>query len=349
LADRLGYGSLPDGRAVTCYRLQSPGGACAEILDLGGIIRSLKVPDRHGNPGDIVMGYENLTDQLNGRGWNCGIIGRCVNRIGEGRYRINGRLYQLDIPQGMPFVLHGGMGNYAMKLFSAECWTDSEGEKLRLYHHDRGEGGFNGEVDVWVTYVLTPDNELQIRYRAIPEEDTILNLTSHCYFNLAGHGSGTAADHLIQINADFYLPAAEGGLPTGEVLGVKGTALDLTSPRRIREGLYSADSQIKRQGGYDHNYCLRGTGYREAAVVYEPKSGRRMTVYTDLPGVQFYTAGNERPGTGFKDGQSYGKFDAFCLETQYFPDATAHSHFPQPVILAGALFQSTTAFRFTAG
>ncbi len=210
-----------------------------------------------------------------------------------------------------------------------------------------GRGGFPGEVDVWVTYVLTPENELQIRYRAIPTEDTVLNLTSHCYFNLAGHDSGSAADHRICINADFYLPAAEGGLPTGEVLRVQGTGLDLTAMRKIRDGLESGDKQIALQGGYDHNFCLRGSGYREAAVVSDEKSGRVMTVFTDLPGVQFYTAGNDMPGDGFKDGASYHKYDAFCLETQYFPDATAHSHFPQPVVRAGSVFESMTAFRFS--
>jgi aldose 1-epimerase len=130
------YGCLPDGRPVTCYCLASPGGARAEILDLGGIIRSLRVPDRTGKPGDIVMGYENLSDQLNARGWNCGIIGRCVNRIGEGRFWIDGRMYQLDRTERMPFVIHGGAGNYAMQLFTGESFSDSEGEKLRLYHRD---------------------------------------------------------------------------------------------------------------------------------------------------------------------------------------------------------------------
>ena len=340
------YGNLPDGRPVTCYRLENMNGVCAEILDLGGIIRSLYVLDCMGLLGDIVMGYENLNDQLRGMDWNCGIIGRCVNRIGDGIFRIDGKAYQLDIMAGMPFVIHGGAGNYAMKLFNAQRFSDKEGEKQRLYHHDRGEGGFPGEVDVWITYVLTPDDELQIRYRAIPGEDTILNLSSHCYFNLAGHDSGTIADHLMKLNADFYLPAAEGGLPTGEVLSVKKAALDFTAPRRLGDGLFSEDMQIRQQSGYDHNFCLRGSGFREAAFVCDEKSGRSMTVLTDMPGVQLYTAGNEMPGAGFKNGAAYHKYDAFCLETQFFPDATAHSHFPQPVVRANTLFESRTAFCF---
>ena len=345
--DRVHYGDLPDGRAVTLYRLHSPAGACAEILDFGGNIHSLTVPDRRGTPGDIVMGHETFQDQMTKMGWNCGLMGRCVNRIDQGKLFIHGKLHQLELMGGMPFVIHGGKGNYAMKLFSAERWSDNEGDKLRLYHHDCGEGGFPGQVDVWVTYVLTPDNELQIEYRALPTEDTVLNITSHCYFNLAGHGSGTVANQLMQINADYFLPAAEGGLPTGEVLRVEDSVFDFTNPRRLGDGLESNDPQIKRQGGYDHNYCLRGAGYRQAANAYDEKSGRRMIVYTDMPGVQLYTAGNDMPGDGFKGGASYHKYDAFCLETQYFPDATAYSHFPQPIFSAGKVFKSQTAFRFT--
>jgi aldose 1-epimerase len=337
---------MPDGRPVLLYRLQNRAGACAEIMNYGGIIRSLTVADTHGAPGDIVMGYETFEDQLNRRGWSSAILGRCANRIARGELPVGGKVYALEKNAGN-LTLHGGAGAYGKKLFAPRRWEDGEGEKLTLYHRDLGEGGFPGEVDFWATYVLTPDNELKIRYKALPSEETVLNFSSHCYFNLGGHTGGSAADHTVQIFADYYLPAGEEGLPTGEVRKVAGTVFDFTSPRKLREGLESADPQIALQRGYDHNFCLRGRGFRKAARVYEERSGRCMTVFTDMPGVQLYTACNDPPGEGFKAGAAYRQYDAFCLETQYYPNAVHHSHFPSPLFSGDKVFSSETVFRFT--
>ncbi|MDR0819262.1 MAG: galactose mutarotase [Oscillospiraceae bacterium] len=352
MSERISYGKSRDGKDVSLYRLKGSGGVEVEIMDFGAIIRSIKVPGRGGKITDVVMGYENFDDQLSKMGWNCGIMGRVVNRIGDGKIWIRGKLHQLDVPewggQKAPFVMHGGAGGYSAKVFSGELYSDAEGEKVTLYHHDRGEGNFPGEVDVWVTYVLTPDNELQLRYRCLPTRDTVLNITSHCYFNLAGHGNGTIHKHIMKLDADYYTPAAPGGLPSGEVLKVDGTAFDFRTPKSFGEGIDSGEAQITLQGGYDHNLCLAGGGYRERGYVYDESTGIKLTLSTDMPGVQLYCSGNEMPAENAKDGKNYEKFGAFCLETQYYPNATAYSHFPQPVFAANQVFESQTAFKFSA-
>jgi aldose 1-epimerase len=337
------YGTLPDGRAVLLYRLQNKAGTYVEIMNYGGIIRSLVFPDKNGKSGDIVMGYETFEDQLNNRGWSNAIIGRCVNRISGGELPIHGKIHKLEKNVGN-LTLHGGPGGYGQKLFASRFWEDAEGEKLTLYHRDLGEGGFPGEVDFWVTYVLTGANELKIKYKALPTEDTVLNFSSHCYFNLGGHDSGSVADHEMRINADYYLPDNEEGLPTGEIRKTAGTVFDFNKGRKLREGRESGDEQIRLQRGYDHNFCLAGTGFRQVARVREEKSGRCMTVFTDLPGVQLYTACNEPEGKTFKAGAEYHKYDAFCLETQYYPDAVHHSHFLSPLFPGDKVFYSETVF-----
>lgn len=351
MSEKIMYGTLKDGRPVSLYRLKNKVGAEVEILELGAIIKSIKVPGRDGKLVDIVMGYDTLDDQLNSRGWNCGVMGRVINRIGAGKIWIEGKLYQLPLPEWggkkAPFVIHGGAGCYAMKLFAGELHADEEGEKVTLYYRDHGEGGFPGEVDVWVTYILTQDNELRIRYRCLPSEDTILNVSSHVYLNLGGHGSGTIHDHIVQMYADYYTPVAPDGLPTGEVLKVDGTPFDFRTPKALGKGIDSGHEQIVLQNGYDHNLCLVGGGYRECGWVYSESTGIKLTLLTDMPGVHLYCSCNERDTEGAKDGKTYSRYGAFCLETQYYPNATAHSHFPQPVFLANTVFESQTGFKFS--
>ncbi|NLM60710.1 MAG: galactose mutarotase [Clostridiales bacterium] len=351
MGEKILYGKLRDGRKVSLYRLKNRSGAEVEVLDFGAVIRAVRVPDRDGKLVDVVMGYDTLEDQLSAMGWNCGVMGRVANRIGGGRLWINGRLHQLPLPEWggkkAPFVIHGGAGCYAMKLFSGRLHEDEEGDKVTLYHRDRGEGGFPGEVDVWVTYILTPDNEFILRYRCLPTEDTIINITSHVYMNLNGHGNGTIHNHIVRMDADFFTPVAPGGLPTGEVLRVDGTPFDFRGTKKLGEGLDSGSGQIAIQNGYDHNLCLSGTGYRECGWVYSDLTGIRLTLRTDMPGVQLYCSCNERDTEGAKEGRKYSRFGAFCLETQYFPDATAYPHFPQPVTPANTVYQSQTGFRFS--
>jgi aldose 1-epimerase len=329
---------------VNLYRLENKAGTQVEICDLGGAIHSFIYKNKKtGKTYDIVMGHDSLDDQFKLFGYNGGMMGRVVNRIWKGKIWIYGKLHQLELTMG-DMVMHGGKGMYAKKLFQPRLWEDDEGEKLTLYLKDTGEGGFPGEVDVWITYVLTPKNELKLQYKCLPTEDTILNITSHVYFNVGGHDSGTVADDTCQLNANFFTPVDETGLPTGEILKVDGTVFDFRTPRTFRGGLESDDRIIKMQHGYDINLCLAGGGLREGGWVSSAKSGLKLSFQTDMPGVQLYTASNDPPGTGFKGGATYEKYGAVCLETQYYPNATAHSHFPQPVFPANQVFNSETVF-----
>jgi aldose 1-epimerase len=329
---------------VNLYRLSNKAGTYAEICDLGGAIHSFVYKNKKtGKTYDIIMGTDSLADQQKKFGWNGSIMGRCVNRIGAGEIFIHGKKIQLELTFGN-MVMHGGKGMYAMKLFQSRLWEDAEGQKLTLYHKDLGEGGFPGEVDVWITYVLTEKNELILRYKCLPTADTILNITSHVYLNVGGHDSGSVKDHYLQLDANYFTPVGEDGLPTGEILKVDGTAFDFRKPRKIREGLESDDRYIKLQGGYDINMCLAGGGLRPVGYTYDEKSGLKLTLTTDMPGVQLYTACNDPPGEGYKNGAVYEKYGALCLETQYYPNATAHSQFPQPVFPANTVFASETIF-----
>jgi aldose 1-epimerase len=337
------YGVTPDGQKIYCYRLENKKGMYAEVTNLGGVIRALGFPDKEGRPGDIVMGHDSFENQMTKFGFTGALMGRVVNRIWGGEINIHGKVIQLEKNFGN-MTFHGGKGMYAMKLFYPRAYEDAEGDKLELYYKDTGEGGFPGEVDVWVTFIVTPQNELKIRYRALPTEDTILNITHHAYFNLGGHGSGTIKDQILQMDADFFTPVNDDGVPSGEVRSVVGTAFDFRKGRPFREGIESTEEQIVKQHGYDMNLCLAGYGLRKVARAWDPKSGRVMTVSTDMPGVQLYTASNEREDTGFKEGATYHQYDAFCLETQYFPNGTAFSHFPSPVFPAKTLWTSETIF-----
>jgi aldose 1-epimerase len=329
---------------VYLYRLTNKTGTHVEICDLGGAIHSFVYTNKKtGKTYDIVMGTDSLEDQQKKFGWNGSIMGRCVNRIGKGELFIHGKKIQLE-PNFGDMVIHGGKGMYAMQRFYPTPWEDEEGQKLTLYHQDLGEGGFPGQVDVWITYILTADNELKLRYKCLPSEDTILNITSHVYFNLGGHDSGSVKDHYLQLDADYFTPVGEDGLPTGEILKTAGTVFDFRSLRRFREGLESDDKYIRLQGGYDINMCLAGGGYRKVGYTYDEKSGLKLTLSTDMPGVQIYTACNDPPGSGYKNGAVYEKYGALCLETQYYPNATAHSQFPQPVFPANTVFHSETSF-----
>ena len=361
MSGKVPYGRIPDiyspentqtGGEVSLYRLTGAGGVDVEIMDYGATIRSINVPERNGiDKIDVAMGFENFEDQLKSAGWNCGIVGRVANRIDNGEIFIKGKRYLIDLPKlddrEAPFILHSGAENYAKKLFHGRLFSDAEGEKAEFYHRDVSGIGFPGIVDVWVTYVLTPENELQIRYRCLPSEDTVLNITSHCYFNLAGHGSGAIYSHVMKLGADYFLPAKLDCLPTGEILSVTGTAFDFREPKTFGEGMNSDDPQIALLGGYDHNFCLAGGGYRECGWVYEESTGIKMTVSTDLPGIQLYTSCSEVHTEGVKNGKTYDRYGAFCLETQFYPNATAHSHFPQPVFPANRVFESRTAYQFS--
>lgn len=330
------------------YRLQNSKGSYIEVSDYGAIFHAFCVADKDGVLGDIVLGHEKPEDIARLMGFNGATIGRCINRIADGALWIGDRKIQLETNFG-GMTFHGGSENYGTQLFQAEMWRDGDGEHLSLYHKDRGESEFPGCVDVWIIFTLTETDAVEIVYKALPTEDTILNISNHVYFNLAGHGSGTAESQVVQIDADFYLPGDNQGMATGEVLSVEGTPFDLREPKPIGEGLASDHPQIVLQRGYDHNFCVRRTGYRKAARAYDCSSGRVLTVYTDMPGVHFYTGNNDMPGEGYKYGATYVKNSGYCFETQYFPNTPANAHFPNAIFPKNQLWTSKTTFQVSIG
>lgn len=329
---------------VTAYMLTNSQGATVEILDLGGIIRSIHVPDRDGRFADIALGQDSMEAYQKNNSCTGAILGRNANRIADACFPIDGKEYRLDRNFGRHNI-HGGRAGYSTVKFTAETGEEEGLARLVLRHRDRGEGGFPGTVDFQVTYTFSEDCALDIAYRALPSEDTIINPSNHCYFNLSGHDSGSVEDHVMKINAGFFTPNDYECMPTGEIRTVVGTAFDFTSPRRIGDGLNGDDRQVALCKGYDHNLCLSGRGYRLAAGVEDPASGRRMDLFTDMPGLQLFTA-NNMPPIPCKDGVVYSNHQGFCMETQYYPNSANQSHFPSPVQRKNQMFQSRTTYRF---
>jgi len=278
---------------------------------------------------------------------NCagGVIGRVANRISGARFSIGEKTYHTEISSD-GFTLHSGSGNYIRRNFAGKIFERNGVAGVTLSLRDNGEGGFPGGMDVSVTYTLDVKGNLRLFYEAMPEEDTPINFTNHVYFNLAGHGSGSVADQILQIDADYYLPGLVTGMPTGEIRSVKGTAMDFSSPKALGEGFASDEPQITSIGGYDHNYCIRGRGMRRGGFAKDPLSGRCLEFFTDMPGVQLYTGVHMRDNFQGKDGAVYQKLHSFCLETQNYTNAINWSQFPSMLYRAGMKFESETVYRF---
>src|SRR5213593_4535867 len=338
------FGKTSDGQNVDIYTLTNRRGAEVKITNYGGIITSLKVPDRNGKRDDIVLGFDNLDAYLKGHPYFGAIIGRYGNRIAKGRFTLNGHQYTLAVNNGENH-LHGGI-----KGFDKVVWGAREvkrGPALALnYVSKDGEEGYPGNLSVSVVYTLTDNNELKIEYSATADKATILNLTNHTYFNLAGEGS--ILNHEVMINADRFTPVDQGLIPTGELRSVKGTPMDFTQPAAIGARIEQQDEQLLLGKGYDHNFVLNGGGAPAlAARVYEPVSGRVLEVYTTEPGVQFYT-GNFLDGSiKGKGGQVYQRRYGFCLETQHFPDSPNKPDFPSTVLKPGEKYTTTTIYKFS--
>ena len=340
------FGTL-DGKAVTLFHMEASDGAYAEVISYGGIIHSIVVPDQDGKLDDVILGQNTLEDYRT-RGLGAAlIIGRFANRIVGAKFSLNGRVYQLE--QGRDGnAMHGGSGNYSRFVFDYVGTSQTEdAASVTLRHFDDGRGGYPGCLTLTLTYTFTEDHKFQLDYRILPTEDTPVSITNHCYFNLAGHRSGVIDDQQIQIEADFFTPNDKTCAPTGEIRPVKGTAFDFTKAKRVGDGLAADDPQILAFGGFDHNFCIRERGYRKAAFAYDPKTKRTLTVFTDRPGMQFYTMNNLPPKMPpSKDGAVYEKHHAYCFETQSYPNAINFSHFPDPVCKANTLYHFKTAFCF---
>lgn len=345
---RESFGVMPDQQAVDRYTLQSDAQdglpVVVKILTYGGVIQSVRVPDRTGQLGDIVLGFDDL-DAYRTRSpfFGC-IAGRYANRIAEGRFRLDAVEYTLARNNG-PNHLHGGLRGFDKVVWQAETVQGEEEVAVRLtYVSAAGEEGYPGQLTTVVTYTLNRQGELRIDYAATTDQPTILNLTNHTYFNLAG--GGAVLDHLVTIDADRYTPVNATLIPTGELATVAGTPFDFRTPTAIGARINSEHEQLRYGGGYDHNWVLNGAGLHPAITVTEATSGRRLAVATTQPGVQFYT-GNMMPDTlAGKDGVQYTKRTGFCLETQHFPDSPNHPHFPTTILRPGEQYQESTVFQF---
>lgn len=343
--DKRIYGQTASGQQVDEYTLTNASGMEAKIITYGGIITSLRVPDRQGSLANVVLGLNSLADYETKNPFFGALIGRYGNRIANGKFTLNGQAFTLPVNDG-PNSLHGGL-----KGFDKVVWSGSEadGALTLTYFSPDGEEGYPGNLTVKVVYSLTDDNAIRIDYHATTDQPTIVNLTQHTYFNLAGNGAGTVYDHLMQIHAERYTPVDETLIPTGELAPVAGTPFDFRLPKAIGAGLRSSDPQVVRGRGFDHNFVLTDSpdgSLAKAAQVYEPTTGRRMEVWTTEPGVQFYT-GNFIDGTLVgSSGGIYRQGDGFCLETQHFPDSPNQPQFPSTELKPGDAYQSTTIYRF---
>jgi len=342
------FGKTPAGEEVVLYTLANSKGLEAAITTYGGIVVSLKAADRAGKAADVVLGFDTLEGYLKGHPYFGALIGRYGNRIAKGRFTLDGLAYKLAQNNGENH-LHGGIKGFDKVVWTAREAAAQEGQSLALsYLSKDGEEGYPGNLSVTVTYTLTEANELQIGYQAATDKPTVLNLTNHSYFNLAGQGEGDILGHQVTINADRFTPVDAGLIPTGELRSVAGTPFDFRQPHAIGERINAADEQLKLGKGYDHNFVLNGAAgtLRLAARVVEPASGRVMEVLTTEPALQLYT-GNFLDGTVTgKGGQAYHHRYGFCMETQHYPDSPNQPAFPSVVLRPGGRYQTTTVYRF---
>ena len=342
------FGILPDGQPVSVFTLTNRQGMQVKVLDFGAIISAIHVPDRDGAFADVVLGFERIEPYLANSAFLGAVIGRYGNRIAEGRFSLDGKDYQLAV-NNAPNHLHGGNQGFHQVMWRTAPFTKDGAVGITFTRSSPdGEDGYPGKLDVTLTYELDDDNALSLRYHAVTDQATPINLTNHSYFNLAGQG--TILGHEVTINADRYLPVDAGSIPTGELADVTGTPFDLRRSTVIGDSITLPHEQLRIGRGYDHNFVLNHQteqGLTLAAMVRDPVSGRVMQVYTQEPGVQFYS-GN------FLDGSQHGKQGpilyrgALCLETQHFPDSPNQPHFPNTILRPGKEYRTHTVYRFSA-
>lgn len=344
------WGKTAAGKAVEIYTLKNSKGAEARIITYGGTVVSLKMPDKNGVFADVVLGYDSLADYEKNQSYIGALVGRYANRIAHGRFALDGKDYTLAKNNGENH-LHGGLKGFDKVVWTAKPSTDTLGANLELtYLSKDGEEGYPGNLTVKVIYILTEKNELEIVYSASTDKNTVINLTHHSYFNLAGAGVGDILNHQLTLYADKFTPTDGGSIPTGEIRSVKGTPFDFLTPTAIGARIDQADEQLKFGNGYDQNWVLNKTDNSLvlAAAVYEPTTGRVLEVYTTERGLQFY-AGNYLNGAiKGKNGRAYARRTGFCLEAQNFPDAPNKPGFPSPVLKPSETYSQTTVYKFSA-
>jgi aldose 1-epimerase len=343
------FGKLPDGREVHQYTMTNKAGMVVQIINYGADITSLRVPDKGGKIEDVVLGYDSPQGYVDGTTYFGAVVGRYGNRIAKGRFQLDGKEYQLTVNDGENH-LHGGKIGFNKVLWDAKVLNDTGEPALQLQYVSRdGEEGYPGTVTLKVTYTLTEKNELRVDYEGTTDKPTILNPTQHSYFNLSGSFTNTILDHQLMIEADGITPVDKGLIPTGQIMSVANTPFDFRNSTAIGSRIDDLDPQLILGHGYDHNWVLRnGAGkIRKAAELYEPKSGRVLTVFTDQPGLQFYT-GNFIDGSAKgKDGIAYQRRTGLCLETQAFPDTPNKPQFPSATLRPGQIYRQTTILQFS--
>jgi len=345
-ADSSGYSATIDGKSVLLYTLKNKAGAAVGITNYGARVVTLVVPDKNNKPTDVVLGYDKISSyQKKGEPFFGAIIGRYGNRIANGKFTLDGKTFQLQKNDGKN-TLHGGTDGFYAKVWDAKQ-TDAQHLTLTYVSKD-GEAGYPGKLDVTVTYSLSDDNALKIDYSATTDQTTVVNLTNHAYFNLDGEGSKSILDHELFIDAKTITPVDSTLIPTGQLQAVAGTAFDFNQSKTIGRNIKDIDPQLAFGKGYDHNFVLNSHDAAKAvARVKSPVTGITMEVYTSEPGLQFYSGnfltGKDQDGKG---GKSYGYRSAFCLETQHFPDAPNHPNFASTVLKPGAVYTSTTTYKF---
>lgn len=337
------------GGELCTFTLSNQRGTQVVVSNLGATIVSLLTADNRGVLDDVVLGYDDLSAYLHDDNFFGCVVGRYANRIAKGQFHLGGSAYSLACNNG-PNHLHGGREGFNRRLWRGIVVEGQHGPVLELsYVSPAGEEGYPGRLSVTLSYSLSEDNEFTLSYRAVSDAETVVNLSNHMYFNLAGSNAGDILNHQVFLNAEHYLPVNADMIPSGELADVSG-AFDFRQPRMLAEALAETHSQLAIAEGFDHNWVLKPMASSEpriAARVFEPSSGRVMEVFTDQPGIQFYTGNHIASTHPGRQGRHYSPRDGLCLETQHFPDSPNQAHFPSCTLQAGEIYQSRTSYRFS--